>query len=50
MGRKSLRKEQYRIMVTLKVMIKGETGYKWNKITLVDITDSRIEVRRWAGI
>ena len=45
-----LRKEQYHIMVTLKIMFKGETAEKWNILPLVDITYSGIEVIRWVVI
>ena len=34
-------------MVTLKGRFKGETGYKWHMLPLVDIMDSVIEVRKW---
>ena len=45
-----LRKEHYHIMVTLKIMFKGETAEKWNILPLVDITYSGIEVIRWVVI
>ena len=45
-----LRNEEYHIMVTLKVMFKGETAEKLNMLPLVDIKDSGIEVIRWVVI
>ena len=45
-----LRNEEYHIMVTLKVMFKGETAEKLNMLPLVDIKDSGIEVIRWVLI
>ena len=42
-----LKKEQSRVIVTLKGRFKGETGEKWHMMPLVDITYPGIKVRRW---
>ena len=42
-----VKKEKSHVMVTLKGWFKIETGYKWNILALLYITDSGIKVSRW---
>ena len=38
------------VMVTLQGTFKGETGYKWHMMTLVENNWSGLEVIKWVGI
>ena len=42
-----MKKEKSHVIVTLKGRFRIETGYKWNILALLYITDSGIKVSRW---
>ena len=44
-----LRRNQSRVMVTLKGRSRGEMGGNWHILPLVDVIGSRIEIRKWLG-
>ena len=43
------KKDYSHTLVTLKEHFKGETGENWHMLSLLDIMESGIEVRKWVG-
>ena len=45
-----LRRDKCHVMVTLEIIFKGEAGEKCHTMTLVDISNYGIDIRKWMGI